>query len=73
MRLNTWVVRSERALKEHMELPAHQQNADTIAQLRADAVRYRQELHDFKQKIKARVGLTGAVKSHRRLRRSSSR
>jgi hypothetical protein len=62
LRLNTWVVRTDRALKEHLELPFNLQNENTIAQLRAEAVRYRRELHDFKEKIKARVGLTAVVK-----------
>jgi hypothetical protein len=60
---NNWIVRLERAIREHEALPFHLQSQVTLDQMRAELASHRQQLHDIKQAIKLRVGLTGGVVS----------
>jgi hypothetical protein len=61
MRLNTWIIRTQRAIKVQEDSPSHLKNADTLAQLKADLAKYEQQLHDFKDQIKLRIGLSQPV------------
>jgi len=62
LKLGTWVVKKERELQANEEMPAHLRSADRIAQLKGEVEDAKRRLHEFKQRIKERGGLTSVVK-----------